>query len=172
MGYFNFKNTNEKDKGTGYLFNFLEGTGTDDYGRKIEDIWKLSFDEKEYLHNYIQRIFPTDEMSKFDADAEIITKREAAVLAKNKMIIANMKKSYDVMLDFYGLKQYEKHKLENWLVKYNHNHLRLTRILKSLRLFGLNKEAKELYKKLLGIAKAKVDPIALRNWEEAMKGRN
>lgn len=170
MNVLSFRKTSEKNIKTNYLYGFLEGTATDDCGRKIEDIWNLSYNKKEYLHNYIQRIFPTNQVSKFDADAETIIKDEAAVFAKNKIIIANMKKSYDVMLDFYGLKQYERYKLENWLVKYNHNHLRLTRMLKSLRMFGLNKEAKELYKKLMEVAKNKVAPVALRNWEEAVKG--
>ncbi len=39
----------------------------------------------------------------------------------------------------------------NWLSRSNHNHLRITRILKSLRLAGLEEEARAFYRYLEGL---------------------
>ena len=64
-------------------------------------------------------------------------------------IIRNMRKSFERMLDFYGLEYtdgqvretiYFKESLKRWCTPKNHNFLRITRILKSLKLFGLKKK--------------------------------
>ena len=57
-----------------------------------------------------------------------------------------MKVSFDIMLGFYGFAWKDdkivfldcyKEKLNDWLYPNSHNYLRITRILKSLRLIGL-----------------------------------
>src|SRR5438128_7445456 len=61
----------------------------------------------------------------------------------------NLRASFCRMLRFYGLELEEdvrrganfEERAGNWLSPWNHNHLRITRILKSLRILGLEKEA-------------------------------
>ena len=72
----------------------------------------------------------------------------------SRKLRANMIRSLDLMLDFYGFRYaYEKGEVkivrsssfkersQNWLQSSNHNFLRVTRILESLRLVGLTKYA-------------------------------
>ncbi len=68
-------------------------------------------------------------------------------------LLRNMQTSFRRMLAFYGMEIQEADQLrvaravsfaersQNWLTPSNHNHLRITRILKSLRLLGLEAEA-------------------------------
>jgi hypothetical protein len=55
------------------------------------------------------------------------------------------------MLRFYGLDAGAPPSVRHWLSAGNHNHLRITRIIKCLRLLGLEADAQEFYQRLAGI---------------------
>ena len=94
-------------------------------------------------------------------------------------IIRNMRKSFERMLDFYGLEYtdgqvretiYFKESLKRWCTPKNHNFLRITRILKSLKLFGLKKEAVAFFMKLRSIYRERYRIIGKNTylyWKEA-----
>ena len=114
---------------------FLRGEEVDYKGRFLNDILNFSDKELEDCHDYIQCIFPTDNISKFNKTV-IISKEKAAKLAKDEIIIDNMKKSFNRMLKFYKNNNH-------WIKSNNHNLMRITRILHSLEMFGLEEEIRE-----------------------------
>lgn len=156
------------------IFKFLSGEEPDKYGRNIREIW--GYDEKllERSHDYIQRLFPTNEESIFEKAPVIDLKKDKRKI-ENIMIKENMKKSLEIMLNFYGFEykntiQPKSDAKFKWISKKNHNYLRITRILTSLRIFGLEKEAKDFYNALINLSKEKdIDEISLKYWKEAME---
>ena len=128
------------------ILHFLLGNGTDNRGRHLSDLWKKGNFFLETCHDYIQWMFPLNEASKHNSKAPVLTVEEIAFIRKDETIQENMLRSLDVMLRFYGLERdgkkiqrgehFEKRR-RWWLTKNNHNYLRITRILKSLKLCGL-----------------------------------
>lgn len=110
--------------------------------------------ELEYNHDYIQWLFPLTEESSFNPDAPIISQEEIYIFTHSKTLQKNVLKSLTKILNFYGFicnnhsdsikiqrsSNYEEC-IQNWVTPYNHNYRRITRILKSLVLLGLNQYA-------------------------------
>ncbi len=163
-----------KDKKEENIYKFLSGEEPDKYGRNIIEIW--GYDKKllEKSHNYIQRLFPTTEESIFEK-APVIDPVADKKYIKNPQIKENMKKSFEMMLDFYGFEYkngniIDKKEDKHWISKGNHNYLRITRIIKSLKIFGLEAEAVLFYETLLKLSCTEnIDEKSLKYWEEAIK---
>lgn len=138
------------------LEKFYQNQGTDSEGRTLLELQEFSFDQKEDFHNYIQWMFPTNEKSNFNSDAPLLTAQEYKTLSENPLIIKNLKISFGKILEFYGL-EYDLLSLrvketslfslrsQNWFGEGNHNHMRISRILKCLNLFGLHDEMNAFY---------------------------
>lgn len=148
----------------GDLFLFYLELKQDHAGRYISDIWKFNHRELEDKHDYIQLLFPDINVGGFfplfasfsegETVLPQIIRGDTALLHRSSEISrrfkANMLKSLDLILDFYGF-QYSlkgdriiiepspafKERATNWLTVKNHNFLRITRILSSLRWCGL-----------------------------------
>lgn len=149
-------------------------------GYVLEDILSQSDSWLEQKHDYIQWLFPTDEPSRFNQKAPVISQKCADKLIqkygddlKDKII-----KSFFRMARFYGFCVFYVGKSvvvkpndmldKGWLSKGNHNFLRLTRIMESLQLFGLNNYYKALKECLLDIAAKYPDIIGEKTkkyWE-------
>src|ERR1043165_3546689 len=54
------------------LIDFYFGNGTDFAGRRIEDVWAMSFEELEYNHDFIQWLFPLRERSGVQPDVPVL----------------------------------------------------------------------------------------------------
>ena len=54
------------------LIGFYSGKGTDDRGRRIDEIWSFSHEELEAVHDYIQWLFPLAERSAFNPGAPLL----------------------------------------------------------------------------------------------------
>jgi hypothetical protein len=135
------------------LLEFYSGAGSDDRGRRIEDIWRFSHDELEAIHDYIQWLFPLTERSAFNPGAPLLDDATIQRFKSDATLRRNVERSLEVMLDFYGFARDGDRIIQgrsfaerfaNWLTPGNHNFLRLTRILKSLTLLGLEKHAAQL----------------------------
>lgn len=154
------------------IYKFLKSEEPDKYGRMIEDIWNFSKYKLEYTHNYIQRLFPTEQKSCYE-NAQIINSEDIEIL--DKKIQNNMKKSFNVMLNFYDF-EYKDNVIVpkndakfHWVSNKNHNYLRITRILKSLKIFGLEKEANDFYFALIKLSKIKkIDEISIKYWKNVI----
>lgn len=136
------------------LRHFLTGNGTDKYGRTHGQILSMSDFKLEITHNYIQWLFPIDTPSKY-ADSIVLTDEMIASFKTDKEILANLKLAFERMMRFYGFGRNDQGQLVivasrikmrvTWFNRENHNFLRLTRILKSLRLFGLLDLERDLF---------------------------
>ncbi len=126
-------------------------------------IYDGSGDWGEYQQHYIPLLFPTDEPSPVTPDAPYFnfTKGDGVALAEfrnSPVLKEQMRQSLRTMMEFYGL-DYDPSQPDgkivqgklfagfrkNWLTPGNHNFHRLIRILKSLRLAGLETEALKLW---------------------------
>lgn len=124
---------------------FYLGRAPDSEGRFLHDILAWTDDDLESIHDYIQWLFPLPEPSMFNPRAPLLTSAEIAAVHVDEIIRDNIRAAYLRMLRFYGLTPETEEKPKHWLRANDHNHLRLTRILRSLRLLGFPEEAQELY---------------------------
>jgi len=120
----------------------------------INTVLNYSFNEIERNHQFIQWLFPTDERSRFNPDAPVLTGQEFLALRNDAEIKQGVEDGFERMLDFYGLvrngdqieidpKQSEHHR--NFLKNQSHHQLRLTRIMRSLSLLGKQDDATALF---------------------------
>ncbi|KAK0514667.1 hypothetical protein JMJ35_003284 [Cladonia borealis] len=136
-------------------------------GRTRSSILAWSDDELEYHHDYIQLLFPLPEGSPFNPSAPVIDEVTFYAFRSRLELQTQLRASLQRMLHFYGFQfasetgsgghpqglqvlnssNYSEAS-RNWLRRFNHNHLRITRILRSLRVLGLEKEAWEFFKAL------------------------
>eukprot|EP00419_Tripos_fusus_P011124 CAMPEP_0172656924 /NCGR_PEP_ID=MMETSP1074-20121228/1729_1 /TAXON_ID=2916 /ORGANISM="Ceratium fusus, Strain PA161109" /LENGTH=677 /DNA_ID=CAMNT_0013471899 /DNA_START=53 /DNA_END=2082 /DNA_ORIENTATION=- len=75
------------------LFNFLRGTGVDAHGRRFEDIMEWDFRRMERSHDYIQWLFPTDEPSRFNSRAPVLTPDLVTIFRKDPAIVASIRRA-------------------------------------------------------------------------------
>jgi len=165
------------------IIDFYNEDETDDKGRDFSDILGFSFKQLESVHDYIQWLFPLTEPSKFNPKAPTLTKADIAAFQSDEFLGLNFRKSFEMMLEFYGLEQDPESKaigpaedlfakaIANWLTPDNHNYLRITRILKSMNLLGFKEDAEAFFTALETIYKAKKDVIGettYKYWKDAV----
>ncbi|MEH2265318.1 opioid growth factor receptor-related protein [Nostoc sp.] len=171
---------------TAILVPFYLGEEKDSQGRTIQEMWAWNFEELEYAHDYIQWLFPLPERSAFNPDAPIVDEEVIQVFKNNPHLRQNLLHSLTVMLQFYGLQRhksndgkivvsqsedYQNRKCE-WVCVFDHNYLRITRILKCLITFGLENEAEAFYECLRQIYREDSDRIGgetFQYWTNAVK---
>jgi hypothetical protein len=137
------------------LTDFYRCETTDIEGRRIEEIWGWSDDELEVVHDFAQWLFPLPEPSMYNPDAPRLSREDIAIFREDPTLQANVRKSLKRILTFLGLVMTGSQVVEGpnfseraavvWHAP-NHNWLRVTRILRSLMLLGLEKEAGALYR--------------------------
>ncbi|WP_420552363.1 opioid growth factor receptor-related protein [Tenacibaculum aiptasiae] len=143
------------------ILNFYTIDGKDNVGRTLIEIWSYDYNELEYKHDFIQWLFPTNEISKFNPNAPVVSKQIAEEFKSSEKAKKNLYKSFCLMLNFYGFEIENNDKIKigrkfdeqskNWINNGNHNYLRITRILKSLNLLGLKKQAFEFQSVLIEV---------------------
>jgi hypothetical protein len=170
------------------IVNFYLGADPDSQGRQIQQVWSWDYSELEYVHDYIQWLFPLTEASNFNRRAPILTESDIEQFRKSDKLKSNLLTSFKVMLQFYGLQCLENdnnlgNKLniipsetfetrkQEWLNRGNHNHLRITRILKSLKLLGLEEYAQAFFQcleQIYNLEKDNIDPRSYQYWKNAV----
>lgn len=145
-----------KDKSD--VFLFLEGKQKNMFGLSLNDFLSYNNKQIENEHGWIQWVFPTPEQSAHDysppCSLNDIKRRN------NDKIQSNMRKCYHKIRGFYSTERSKK-----WITKNNHNYLRISRILRSLRVFGLNDEADEFFSYLTVIYKNNPDVVTKQTYE-------
>jgi hypothetical protein len=138
------------------LTRFFSG-GTDDQGRTFEEILGWDDAQLEMVHDYIQWIFPLPERSGANPSAPTLDTMGIVAIRKGPEMQQRLRAAFERMLAFYGFALNGDAIVEgprfaaasrNWLHAGNHNHLRLTRMLRSLRVLGLEREAAALWEAL------------------------
>lgn len=164
------------------LVKFHAGVGTDDQGRTRNQI--LAFDDRalEEVHDYIQWLFPLPEPSRFNPNAPLLTRDDVLRFRREPKLRASVAAAWKRMLAFYGFVRDEDgdvvpgpdfgERAQLWLQPKNHNHLRLTRMLRSLVLLGLPDEALSLYDCLEAIGEDSPELVAaetMKHWAAAVQ---
>jgi hypothetical protein len=169
-------------RGSDPLVAFYSGT-PDAAGRTLAGILAWDDARLEAVHDYIQWVFPAREPSGVNPLAPLVTDATVRAFTGDAALRAGLRQALDRMLVFYGLTWIGDRvaidelrfpvRARVWLRPGNHNHLRLTRILKSLAALGLAAEARALQRCLLedicaGPGDGSVSPRTVGFWRDAV----
>ena len=172
------------------IVTFYSG-GTDNRGRTLAQILTWSDDMLEEVHDYIQWVFPTVAPSSVNALAPLVTPATVSAFGATPELRERLRSAFDRMLAFYGLQRSTNadgavlvaidpanfpERARSWLRPFNHNHLRLTRIMQSLDALGLAAEAAALQRCLLtdianGPGHGRIAPDTIEYWTAAIVER-
>jgi hypothetical protein len=169
----------QADQLTQRIVPFYLGEQPDAQGRMIQDIWSWNFEELECVHDFIQWLFPLPEKSTFNPDAPVVDDTVIQAFHSNAALRQNLVRSLEVMLLFYGFqRQLGKDgksiivrsedaltRRDEWICPFDHNYLRITRILKCLMVFGLKDEAIAWYGCLRQLYEENSDAIGAETFQ-------
>ncbi|KAH0542806.1 hypothetical protein FGG08_002854 [Glutinoglossum americanum] len=134
--------------------------GHDHKGRTLDLILGWPDSRLEASHNYIQVLFPIPEPSPFNRAAPLIDRETFEAFRARPELRARLKKSFHRFINFLGFEfaqtstDLDPHlepgdnivaSMGYWFYPVNHNHLRITRVLRCLRILGLENEAEEFF---------------------------
>ena len=142
--------------------NFLLGIEPDFKGRTIQEIWDYSDIQIEANHDFIQLIFPLNKKSQnvfhgYYLDNEDLINE----LKESHQVRENIIKSSSWFLSFLKRNEY-------WKSKYDHNQLRITRVIECLRLLVGDDEADNFYQSVLVLCSDKnINKITLEYWKNS-----
>lgn len=166
------------------IIRFYSEKDPDACGRKIEEVWRWDDAHLETTHDYIQWLFPLRVKSRFNRNAPVLTGEAIDVFRRSASLKMSLRRSLLLMLDFYGLQLSElangtihikrahdfTTKSHNWLTRGNHNYLRLTRIIRSTKMLGLEACSFALFECLAQIYEEYPEAISaetFRHWKRA-----
>ena len=146
------------------LPDFLNGTGPDHRGRYLRDIWDFDDNAIEQTHDFIQWMFPLTEKSMSVPGVPILSAEDVEAIRASEIARSNLEKSAQWYL---GFLQRNNH----WIKSYDHNHLRITRVIKALNLLLSQRAALTLLNSVLEVAGDEVNSVsqdAIRFWRAAV----
>lgn len=118
---------------------FLRGEGPDGEGRYFDDIMNFSDELLEETHDYIQWLFPLREPSAAVPGSPYLENEDAVrSIREDETIQENIVNALIRMERFYR-------ENDHWLRQGDHNHLRITRIIRSVALLGSANDTREFY---------------------------
>ena len=162
------------------IVDFYSGKTKDTCGRTLREIHAWDYNELETVHDYIQWLFPLSEPSQYNPRAPVLDAEQIAKFHTDNELRGQLLASFDKMLGFYGFIRNNQsivrsnsweERSRNWLRPGNHNHLRLTRILKSLSILGLKEYAHALFEALDAVFSEKSGAISnttMGYWKRAL----
>lgn len=148
---------------SGPIVAFLEGEGPDSRGRTLFDVLALSNAQLEQTHDFIQWLFPLPEPSRAVPDAPVLTPEDITAIRKSGLAQCALAAATDRMDAFYRA-------TDHWLAPHDHNHLRITRIIRSLRLLRRDEHADAFYDAVLARVEAARAAVSARSrgyWQTA-----
>lgn len=109
------------------LVDFIEGTGVNNHGESLEEIHMLDFKDIERRHDIIQWVFPLNVPSQHLINCPILTEGDINNIDLSFDCQANMLASRDWFVHFLS-------RTQHWRKPKDHNLLRISRAIQSLRL--------------------------------------
>lgn len=134
---------------------FLQGVGADARGRTLFDVLGFSDDSLERTHDYIQWLFPLTEPSQAVPDSPVLSDADVEAIRNSSMALVALSASADRMMAFYN-------RTNHWMGPADHNHLRITRIIRSLRLLRGGAEADAFRDFILDRVRERRAPVSAR----------
>lgn len=164
------------------LVDFYRGQTRDTEQRRLDEIWDWNDDDLEAVHDFIQWLFPLPEPSNFNPDAPLLSELDIREFRSDPNLQARLQRSFERIVRFLGLEQaadgtvregpnFAARTSDVWAYP-NHNWLRITRILRSLTLLGLENQAQALYAWLSEMHRTQRFPISaetFRYWTGAIQ---
>lgn len=141
--------------------DFLMGTAKDGKLRYYDEFFRYTDRQLERYHDYIQYMFPTDRKSKYEL-APTVSVQDARCWGQEEPIVRNMRKAYKRMKQFYS-------DSERWITPNNHNYRRISRMLRSMRMFSLNNEADDFFSFVSDIYEKNESIIGSKTYEYWIK---
>lgn len=113
-------------------------------GRTLDEILKFDDRSLEYHHDFIQVLFPLPERSPVNPAAPLITKSVQQAFEQDDKLREQLFKAFKRLANFYAFdvsgpkesptltpkKHFKRLASETWLTRMDHNHLRITRIIR------------------------------------------
>jgi hypothetical protein len=152
------------EKPAGPLHAFLAGAGPDGRARLVGDVLGFSDQELERHHDFVQWLFPLPVRSSAQPDAPVLDEAQIAAIREDPRATANLHRGSERMLRFYR-------DTDAWLSPADHNHLRITRIIRSLKLLVGQDAARSFHGTILALHRDAGSPVntgSLRFWKEAV----
>jgi hypothetical protein len=163
------------------LLQFYRLQDTDSEGRRLDEMWQWPIESLEFCHDFIQWMFPLDEPSSVNADAPLVTAEDREAFRREPALREAMNRSLALFMHFLGLAitddgrvvrgEHFDQRLGVWKHA-NHNWLRVTRVIKSLRLLGFEAEAQAFWRclKELHQMDGYVSDHSFTYWRDAAEG--
>ena len=145
--------------------NFLTNIEPDYKNRFLNDIWSFTDEDIEHTHDFIQLLFPLNEQSESVFHGYYLNTKSSIINIKsNDLAKSNIVTSSKWFLSFLE-------RNTHWRRKHDHNYLRITRIIKSLRLLVSDEEANKFYESFIELIdeslRSKINLTTLSYWENA-----
>lgn len=146
------------------IASFFARTASDHKQRTLDCYWRQTDDWREQTHDYIQWAFPLPTESPHNPDAPILREIDARIIQDSLEARANFRRTIFMMEQFYQSRRY-------WLAEHDHNHQRITRILKSIRLILPDSgEDVKFYSTITLMArKSRINDKSLSMWADVVK---
>ncbi|TID18440.1 opioid growth factor receptor region [Venturia nashicola] len=156
----------KRSKTTSVIVKFYDPIekAPDGFGRTLSSMLQWPDSQLESAHNYIQVWFPLPEGSPFNWNAPVIDSETCSEFRSRPELRKSLQKAFTRILKFYGFEASfegeEVHihrsmehtkQFRNWVTSSNHNHLRISRIIRSLRVLGLEQNAQAFYQALQAV---------------------
>jgi len=143
------------------VVRFLSGEGADGAGRTLAEVLTLDDAQLERRHDFIQWLFPLTEPSGAVPGSPVLTPEDIVAIRADPRAQAALAAGARRMGEFYA-------RTDAWLAAHDHNHLRITRILRSLRLLAGDAAAEGFRHDILQrAAGAPINARTLEFWVEA-----
>lgn len=165
------------------LLAFYLGSHPDDRGRMLAEILRQDDFWLEVTHDYVQWLFPLDEVSGANARAPLVDGPTRDHFRGDPLLQRHLRASLLRMLRFFGLRLAESGEVvpgdhwaerkRQWFTHETHNSLRLTRMIKSLNLLGMANEARALQSGLEALCRedpqAGISSTTRAYWRDAIE---
>ena len=145
------------------LASFLTGETSDASDRHIVDVLSWDDAQLEASHDYIQWLFPLLVASSAVPSAPILSRKEIQTIRESDAAQASLRRAAERMLAFYRA-------TDVWLVWHDHNHLRITRIIRSLWLLVGPEAADEFLDEIMFLVAKAGRPVSAKSikfWHDA-----
>lgn len=160
------------------LLAFYRGEGSTPRGFTFATILAWADDVWEQVHDFIQWVFPNDARSAYNPSAPLLTPELIRIWPTDPVLQSNLGAAFERWLRFAGVDRTgtggfrfgHSPNRDVW-VGPNHNWLRITRVLKCLRLLGRADEARSLLAFFEGDAATRfhIDAGTLGYWRAAVE---
>jgi predicted secreted protein len=130
---------------------FLIEDGVDGAGRTFDQVLAFNDAMLERRHDFIQWLFPLTEPSAAVPGSPVLSARDVEALRISPVARERLARAAERMLRFYAA-------TDGWRAPVDHNHLRITRIIRSLRLLCGDASAEAFRERISALAEG--EPIS------------